>query len=107
MHRYYKHKNRIYFSRWSRKSYSLFACLGKEVIISILKYKLTDVGMKIRRGSLFLLGFFVDNETRERDLFEMTDRFLPKRLISYMVSSEQSFPAAKSVDFYRKYRKWL
>ena len=104
MRQHYKHKDQVYFSRWSRKSYSLFACLGKEVIIGTLKYKLTDMGIKIKQGLLFLLNSFVVDETKG-DFSETSDRFLQTEIIPCMVSSKQDYPAVQRVGFYRKYKK--
>jgi hypothetical protein len=42
-------KSKLCFSRWSRKSYALFSCLGKEVTIGVLKYKLADSCVQIRK----------------------------------------------------------
>ncbi len=105
MHLYYKHKNRICFSRWSRKSYSLFACLGKEVVIGTLKYKLADIAMKAIQSFPVLLNAFIEDEIEDEDLSEEIDDFWQKELFTYSAVPALSTPVAKSIHFYITYRK--
>jgi hypothetical protein len=102
MHQYVKHKNRIYFSRWSRKNYSLFACLGKEVIIGTLKYKLADAGIKTKQGSFFLrlLNSLIDERAEKAP---PEQKFTLYKEAQYLVSCffYGVFPLQKALIFTR------
>ena len=45
------HKEILYFSRWSRKTYAIFACIGKEVHILHLNYTIIESENKIKKSS--------------------------------------------------------
>lgn len=52
MHKILKQKEKICFSRWSRRNYALFSCLGKEVVIGTLRYEMTEAGEVTKRKVL-------------------------------------------------------